>query len=66
MRSESTSALGQPRDTKPTFGLAGAGVVDMSNLGICDASSRKWARRQTGTWRASDQKVRNSSDETLT
>src|SRR5471030_59473 len=40
MRSESTSALGQPRDTKPTFGLAGAGVVDMSNLGICDASSR--------------------------
>ncbi len=34
MRSESTNAFGQPSETNPTFGVVGAAVVDMVNLGV--------------------------------
>src|SRR4051812_14992049 len=44
MRSESTRAFGQPRDTKPTLGLAGAIVVDMSNLGVGGSSLAETGR----------------------
>jgi len=43
--------LGQPSDTKPTFGVAG---VDMA----LTSGVYGW---MLGAWRASDQKVRKSS-----
>ena len=63
MRSESTRALGQPRETKPTFGADGVVTVDIANLGIgwCPG---KWLGYRLGAWYAADQKVRNSSGET--
>ncbi|KPX49231.1 hypothetical protein ALO68_102275 [Pseudomonas syringae pv. helianthi] len=34
MRSESTSAFGQPSETNPTLGADGVVTVDMANLGV--------------------------------
>ncbi|MNG09417.1 hypothetical protein D3C84_928360 [compost metagenome] len=66
MRSESTRALGQPRETKPTLGVVGVGVVDMTNLGV---EGLAWPDRRAnlmGALGASDQKVRNSSERKVT
>ncbi|RMV90542.1 hypothetical protein ALP02_03333 [Pseudomonas coronafaciens pv. garcae] len=40
MRSESTSALGQPRETNPTLGADGVVTVDMANLGVKGARTQ--------------------------
>ncbi|RML67960.1 hypothetical protein ALQ91_102252 [Pseudomonas syringae pv. syringae] len=40
MRSESTSAFGQPSETNPTLGADGVVTVDMANLGVKGARAR--------------------------